>query len=725
MTLLTIGVVLGVYIYNKKIHLKRNKLQGSGSTHKPLKNPSTVNKNGEKPTDVTTNNPFANDLNSSHEDSISDNSHEKHAADNLNEEPNSDNLYEDCNENIYGSLEEGHEQMKSSETNSTSKPIEEQKKSGFLNTILKPILNLFGSRSSTKDIAKDTSSETIMNTEVSSEEYSQSQQVSSEVDEESVMTKEEKHKNIFGNINMAYDNDYNIPAEYINNEETQKSILKCSNEVVIVEVYENSDHKKITLMNFLIEVSEKEKKNNVISEEEITLMILKCPSLFKEDKYMHRLLLSYYSRRKNIPSRLKMEGFSLADKNSDIFPFSELLGNINNLTLSNTVVSTDVLRVISEVKNLQVLKFTGKIEIVEENKTELKWSNIQKIDIYSMDSTSAQKILQSLGPRDKDLELSISHINFIPSSVINNIKCLDNIKAFELSDVIFASVPDFRFLGKMKSLHTLRLSKIMYSYTEQLNEDRFNTVYEDADFFNPTLQQLDDKNDLQSKEVSSLIENNKKIGAKITASNIFVDGRLYNDLGLCKLVVKEKATINVMFSTILKENISSRYSIEFNIDKRTKKVEIKSDSGIEACEEITNALKCISYPFRECSDVEAIYIHMNGKQGIQNKFAYTFINKLFEYSRAKNTVKNICIEANELYNMSTHFVDAFNQNFKQLDRLELKNISLFVSSSIKDDTENSLDEQTDISYTKVNDSIKDYLFERKSKTGNLEMVKPK
>ncbi|KAI5162612.1 hypothetical protein NEAUS03_2020, partial [Nematocida ausubeli] len=489
--------------------------------------------------------------------------------------------------------------------------------------------------------------------------------------------------------------------------------------------YSVIEKKEKNLMNFLIELSNTQKENNVISKKSLDFVIFKCPSLFKEDKYMHRLLLGYYNRRKNIPSRLKMEGFSLTDKNSEIFSFSELLGNIENLYLNNTVVSINALRAISEMKNLQVLYFRAQTKILEENTTELKWSNIQKIDMHAIESTSAQKILQSLGPRDKDLELIIRHVNFIPISVINNIKCLENIKIFELRNIAFAGVPDFKFLEKMKSLHTLRLFEIMYSYTEELNEENINNLQGKVDFFNPTLQQLDEKSDLQSGKVSPLVENNKKIGAELTASDIFVDGKLYNDLGLSKLKVKEQATIKVMFYTILEEE-ASRYSIKFNIDKSTKKLEIDMVSGIKACESITNAVQYISYPFTECSDVETIYMHMKGgKQGIQIKFAGIFISKLFEYSRDKNTVKNIYIEAEKTLRMKIDIVDAFNQNFKQLDRLGLKNISLIVSEKPKENTENTLDKQTCISYAKVNNSIKDYLFERKSNTDNFEIVEPK
>ncbi|KAI5164449.1 hypothetical protein NEAUS03_2497, partial [Nematocida ausubeli] len=305
----------------------------------------------------------------------------------------------------------------------------QEQKSGFLSTIFKSASNLFGSESSTKDIAKDTSSKTIVNTEVPSkenpetqqvlsEEHPQTQQVPSEVDKESVMTKEEELQDILGKIYMTYGNDY-IPADYINNEETQKNILKCFNEVVIEEVYENSKPKHITLNNILIELSEIQEENNDILHIELRYVDIYCPPLFKEDKYMHRLLLSYYNKRKNIPKKLNMRCFSLTDKDSGVFSFSELLGNIENLCLENTVVSIDALRGISEMKNLQVLELGEQTKILEDSTLELNLSNIQKIGMHDIDSTSAQKILQTLGPRDKDLEISIRDINFMESSVIN------------------------------------------------------------------------------------------------------------------------------------------------------------------------------------------------------------------------------------------------------------------------------------------------------------------
>ncbi|KAI5161627.1 hypothetical protein NEAUS03_1687 [Nematocida ausubeli] len=163
----------------------------------------------------------------------------------------------------------------------------------------------------------------------------------------------------------------------------------------------------------------------------------------------------------------------------------------------------------------------------------------------------------------------------------------------------------------------------------------------------------------------------------------------------------------------------------FSIDKRTKRVEIKPDSDMEACEPITNALQCISYPFTECSDVETIYMRMRNNGKIKAGFADMFLSKIFEYSGDTNTVKNICIESNKLYNMSTDIVEMFSQKFKEVLSLELKNISLTVSEKPKENTENGLDKQTGISYEKVNNSIKDYLFERKSNTDNFEIVEPK
>ncbi|KFG25486.1 uncharacterized protein NESG_02261, partial [Nematocida ausubeli] len=447
--------------------------------------------------------------------------------------------------------------------------------------------------------------------------------------------------------------------------------------------------------------------------------------LFKEDKYMHRLLLGYYNRKNGSLDKLKIEGFSLTDKDSGVFSFSELLRNIKNLCLENTVVSIDALRAISEMKNLQVLELGKQTKILEDSTPELNLSNIQKIDMHDIDSTSAQKILQSLGPRDKYLELYIRSINFIPSSVINNIKCLDKIKIFDLSNTAFEKEPDFGFLEKMKSLHTLKLYKIRYSSTEELNEENINEIQEKVDLLNPTLQQLDEKNDLPNNGVSLLVENNMKIGAQLTALDIHIDGKLYNDLGISKLNVKEEATINVMFCSILQEDTSSAYSINFSIDKKTKIVEIKPCLDVEPCEAITNALQGISYPFTECSDVETIYMHMEGGQGAQFNFAYMFLSKIFEYSGDTNTVKNICIESNKLYEMSTDSFEMFSEKFKEVLRLELKNISLTVSEKFKENTETGLDKQTGTSYEKVNDSTKDYLFERKSKTDKFEMVNPK
>ncbi|KAI5147289.1 hypothetical protein NEAUS05_0602, partial [Nematocida ausubeli] len=508
-------------------------------------------------------------------------------------------------------------------------------------------------------------------------------------------------------------------------EETQKNILSYFNEVVIEEFYKDRKHKYITLKDLLIELSKIQEESNDILPIGLSYVKICCPLLFKEDKYMHRLLLGYYNRKNGSLDKLKIEGFSLTDKDSGVFSFSELLCNINNLCLENTVVSIDLLRAISEMKNLQVLELEKQTKILEDSTPEPNLSNIQKIDMHDIDSTSAQKILQSLGPRDKDLELTIRSINFIPSSVINNIKCLDKIKIFDLSNTAFADAPDFGFLEKMKSLHTLKLYKIMYSSTEELNEENINEIQEKVDPSSSTLQEKSEKNDLPNNGVSLLVENNMKIGAQLTASDIHIDGKLYNDLGLSKLNVKEEATINVMFCSILQEDTSPAYSINFSIDKKTKIVEIKPGSDIEACEAITNALQGISYPFTECSDVETIYMHMEGGQDAQFNFAYMFLSKIFEYSGDTNTVKNICIESNKLYEMSTDSFEMFSEKFKEVLSLELKNISLTVSEKFKENTETGLDKQTGTSYEKVNDSIKDYLFERKSKTDKFEMVETK
>ncbi|EHY65814.1 hypothetical protein NERG_01421 [Nematocida ausubeli] len=730
MALLTIGVALGVYIYNKKIHLKKNNLKDSGSTHKPLESPSTVNKNRGNPTGVAINSASVDDLNNPRKDEISNSSYE---------DQSSNNPHEDCSQNTSATIKEGAKQMKSSENNSTLKPIEEQKqkqKSGFFSTIFKPVSNLFSSESSTKDIAKDASPETIMDTEAPSKENPErqdmpskenpkTQETPSKVDEESVMTKEEKLKHILEKIYKTYGNDY-IPNDYISDEETQKNILKCFNEVIIEEVYENSKPKHMTLNNLLIELSKIQEESNDILHIDLSYVTFKCPPLFKEDKYMHRLLLGYYNKRKNIPKKLNMRYFSLTDKDSGVFSFSELLRNINNLCLENTVVSIDLLRAISEMKNLQVLELGKQTKILEDSTPELNLSNVQKLYMHDIDSTSAQKILQSLGPRDKYLELTIRSINFIPSSVINNIKCLDKIKIFDLSNTAFEKEPDFGFLEKMKSLHTLKLYKIRYSSTEELNEENINEIQEKVDPLSSTLQEKSEKSDLPNNGVSPMVENNMKIGAQLTASRICVDGKLYNDLGLSKLNVKEQATIDIIFYILIQDGYRFfPYNINFSIDKKTKIVEIKPGSDIEACEAITNALQGISYPFTECSDVETIYMRMRSSGKVKAGFAYMFLSKIFEYSGDTNTVKNICIESNKLYEMSTDSFEMFSEKFKEVLRLELKNISLTVSEKFKENTETGLDKQTGISYEKVNDSTKDYLFERKSKTDKFEMVEPK
>ncbi|KAI5147810.1 hypothetical protein NEAUS05_1091 [Nematocida ausubeli] len=710
MTLLTLGIALGVYIYNKKIHLKKNNLQDSGSTHKPLEIPSTVNNNEREPKDLTNNSTPADDLNSSHKEEISS------------------SVYMDCPEYISATIEEGNKKMESSENNPTSKFIEEQKqekKSWFFSTNFKSIFNFFRSGSSTKDIAKDASIETIMNTEAPSEENSETQQIPSEEDEESGMTEEEKLKNILGKIRTACGTVYNIPDDYISNEETQKNILSYFNEVVIEELYKDRKHKYITLKDLLIELSKIQEKSNDILPIGLRYVSFKYPSLFKEDKYMHRLLLGYYNRKNGSLDKLKIEGFSLTDKDFGISSFSELLRNIEDLCLLNTVVSIDLLRAISEMKNLQVLELGEQTKILEDSTPELNLSNIQKLYMHDIDSTSAQKILQLLGPRDKDLDLTITRINFIPSSVINNIKCLDKIEIFKLSNTTFEKEPDFGFLEKMKSLDVLRLYKIRYSSTEELNEENINEIQEKVDLLSPTSQQLDEKNDLPNNKVSLLAKNNMKIGEQLTASRICVDGKLYNDLGLSKLNVKENATINVMFHTILQENTSSPYSINFSIYKELRELNIYINSRITPCKAIINILKGISYPFTECSDVEKIYVIMDGKEDIRIKFANRFLSKLTKYSRDKNNVKKIIIEVRGLCDISTSVIDAFNRKFKKLYFLELKNISLTVSEKSKENTENGLDKQTSISYEKVNDSIKDYLFRRKTKAGNLEMVNPK
>ncbi|KFG25485.1 uncharacterized protein NESG_02260, partial [Nematocida ausubeli] len=376
MTLLTIGIALGVYIYNKKIHLKKNNLQGSGSTPKLLEIPSTVNKNRGNPTDLTNNSTPADDLNNSHKDENSNSSYEDQSSNNVyveraadsshedcsennpheeqssnslyedcnknnppeerssnslyvdcsennpHEEQSSNSLYEDCNKSTSAKMEEDDNKMESSENNSTPKSIEEQKqeqKPEGSSTTVNPVSNLSGSESSTKVITKDASLETIMDTEVLSEENSETQQipseenpkkqdVPSEEDEESGMTEEEELKDMFGKICTTYGNDY-IPDDYISNEETQKNILKCFNEVVIEEDYKDDKHNHITLKDLLIELSKIQEKSNDILPLGLRYVSFKCSPLFKEDKYMHRLLLGYYNRKNGSLDKLKIEGF--------------------------------------------------------------------------------------------------------------------------------------------------------------------------------------------------------------------------------------------------------------------------------------------------------------------------------------------------------------------------------------------------------------------------------
>ncbi|OAG33101.1 hypothetical protein NEIG_02349 [Nematocida sp. ERTm5] len=435
--------------------------------------------------------------------------------------------------------------------------------------------------------------------------------------------------------------------------------------------------------------------NNNCADPILRVTLLYPPNLIYIPLVVHALL-TLYDPNKLSDICLTLFQFDFLP-NKNIFNDFQVFKIIQKLTISNVKICTSALNTLCGLTNLKEISFETDTVIYSNNTIlHMHLPNLESLKIHYINNYHANLILIGLNSCNNLKSLDIIGIDFMDTMGLNSISNHMNITSLTLKNIMFDGCPDFFFLKRMQALKTLTMRNIFYSYIEKFKIEDLNVIKQNYNYVNLDLGYLSSK---IPEEYENIIKRNSEVGKCISLTDLCVDNKLYNDLGLDKIepVKGQRHNICITFANNIDHGRVDSIQLEFSLNSTHCQLDINAKS----CTTIPMAMmleyiRNIAFPFLQTKTIEKIYLLNSLNIFKKNAIMDILSDKIMKYAK-NNKIKNLKLmslvpsTAIDLYK-----IVMFNNSMPDLYGVDLINIE-FVLTNAKPTT---LDEESAMKYYK-------------------------
>ncbi|KAI5193365.1 hypothetical protein NEMIN01_2503, partial [Nematocida minor] len=379
---------------------------------------------------------------------------------------------------------------------------------------------------------------------------------------------------------------------------------------------------------------------------------------------------------------------------SSNFKFTEFdcFTRVREVTLIDVSLHSNTFKDMEKITKMSEITFKGKTKLVGDTSVKVDIDSLESLVISGLDVAEIKHFLSALDIESREyssFRLSIEKISLVDTQIISSLSYLPSLACLSLNDIVFKGVPDFTFIKRIKSLHTLRMLNIFYGYNEKYEESSFENIRKNVNYLNISQVQNESKYSEYTEEEKSIIAENKKIGSEISLSYFSSNNNIYSDLGISKVKLREFTSIHVAFPLLKGRTVYDAliYDMNFSLNLKEKSLTIMANMPFEENEILTGITNSLDCPFSSCDEIKNIKISITNKSYLSDKFVHTLISLLFLYPDS-NPIETITILSKETASVHIEKLIECGKRFKTLKRIEFINSRPYKNGSpiVKDDT---------------------------------------
>ncbi|EIJ88166.1 hypothetical protein NEQG_01610, partial [Nematocida parisii ERTm3] len=468
----------------------------------------------------------------------------------------------------------------------------------------------------------------------------------------------------------------------------------------------------ISLLKVLSSIAENNTLQNYLDANCLFLTnFIFYPEQIPKSPIITHALLSYCDATHAGMSSLSLDGFEFL-QNASVFNKYKVFYNIDLLILSRSRIYSSTLAQLNNNACLNFIKICKNTVIDFDSKLDLSSSKIFSVEIDGIDRKYIDPLLTGLLSFDILIDITISNINFMSTSSLNNITKLSKIDKFTLQNIVFEGSPDFSFLRKMDKLSDLTMNNIFYSYTNEFKIEDLDRIKQNPEeYLRITAEPEDSSAQKQTvlNKSDDIVRKNKAVGESISPKLVNVDSKLYNDLGLCKLKPKESNNSCYMNIQLAPKSLDGKpMSTKFRFSLEKESINVSLFSGDTPIQDVIDCLKCIDFPFTRETTIDEIIFTSYCMLFSDSEIMETISDRLFKYAE-HNRIKKIKVSSRLTPTpMDMYRVVMFNSKMPTLEEMTLSKIKLTPTktSAQNDDEKNALESyctfiEKDSSYTEL------------------------
>ncbi|EIJ93314.1 uncharacterized protein NEPG_01656 [Nematocida parisii ERTm1] len=496
-----------------------------------------------------------------------------------------------------------------------------------------------------------------------------------------------EEKELVGMLNDIAKSNPALPrVNYSKDKEIINAIIK-NKDVVVVEMYFNALWLKpkklfgITLWKVLNNIVKKDKKQlELYKNSLITNVAISYPKELQHFLIITHALLGYYKNTRSSMNCLTLNGFNFSEK-AHVFSKYDIFNHVKTLTLSRTHIFASTLSQLIKNSRIYTLNIYNNTVIDFDSKLDLSSSCILTVEIDGIDGKCIDPLLTGLAKASRMSRMSITNIDFMSASALKNLAELSNVHEFTLQNIVFEGSPDFSFLRKMDKLFTLTMHNIFYSYTNEFKIEDLDKIKQNPEEYLRITAEPEDSSAQKQIELNKsddIVRKNKALGESISPNlMINIDGKLYNDLGLCKLKSKNNNNFGYIRLQLAPSSLNAKAKQDsFIFSFKKTKLEVFIDIGKKKFKDVIDCLKCIDFPFTRETVIDEIifisYYDISNDCGMME----TISDRLFKYAE-HNKIKKITVSSFFTpIPMDMYRVVMFNSKMPTLKEMTLSNIKL-------------------------------------------------
>ncbi|KAI5155520.1 hypothetical protein NEPAR06_1902 [Nematocida parisii] len=467
---------------------------------------------------------------------------------------------------------------------------------------------------------------------------------------------------------------------------------------VVVECIRNTNRRDIkTLSDVLQACSKGITIDECRGDEDATMSLyISQPVLTQTISLINHVLLIYCSSSRGGVACLSLSGFKF-EPTEDLFINYTIFSLIEGLSLSSTSIYSGGLNMLCAYPNIRKLSFCEGTTVKFNHTLDLSFQSLERLELSDIHRYYADWVLSGTKLCSTLKEIEISNINCMETKALNKLGNLDKITSFCLRNVVFSGSPNFGFLKHMRGLQTLRMENIFYSYTEQLRLKELSEVKNSTRYLNleivPKTHSIPGHAGKGAVTTPVVAEENIKIGRCISPTAVYVDSKLYKDLGLCEIKPRkeEEYTISISFAQeVMEQIVINSIVVEFILNSAQTCLEITCNPITHAMQTTLEYIKCIDFPFLAQNTIEDITLVSWLKEPSKDSVCSVFSDQIFRYA-SYSAVRSIYIISSWApLTMDVCRIAMFNRSMPGLKEISMSNVLFVIRSGVP---ENSNEEQ--------------------------------